>query len=125
VPGAASIPQITSNITGNVFFLNTSMVNQTVAQRTCNANGGHLAAYSSQEEQAEVENFYLQGGWILPVFHSTYWMGLESNNSAWPAFRYMDRALPGKRPVDRRPTAVECSATDVHGWFPCSRSLGA
>ena len=94
VPGSAEIPQVTSNITGNVFFLNTSFVNQSVAQATCNANGGHLAAWSSQEEQAEVENFYLQGGWILPVFHSTYWMGMVSNNSAWPAFRYMDKALP-------------------------------
>ena len=51
MPGSAAIPQIVSNISGNTFFLNTSFVNQSEAQATCNFNGGHLAAYSSQEEQ--------------------------------------------------------------------------
>ena len=41
-----------------------------------------------------MENFYVQAGWIIPVFHKVYWMGLVSNNSAWPTFRYVDRALP-------------------------------
>jgi hypothetical protein len=38
-----------SNIT---FYLNTSVVNQSVAESNCKRYGGHLAAYTSIEEQA-------------------------------------------------------------------------
>jgi hypothetical protein len=68
----------------------------TVAQQTCNANGGHLAAYSSIAEQAEVESFYLSSGWLLPSFHKQYWLGMTTNSASWPVFKYVDKSLPGR-----------------------------
>jgi hypothetical protein len=96
-PGSAgaTIPAYTSLNTGNLFQLNVTLASMAVAQQTCNANGGHLAAYSSLAEQAEVESFYLSIGWLLPSFHKQYWLGMVSDNTAWPRFKYLDRSLPG------------------------------
>ena len=40
-----------SNTTNSTYLLNTTMVNMITAQRSCNANGGHLVPYQSLEEQ--------------------------------------------------------------------------
>lgn len=60
-PAAAPLtfPPYTSNYTGGVFTLHTVVANQSSAQLVCNAQGGHLASFSSLEEQAEVEGAYL------------------------------------------------------------------
>jgi hypothetical protein len=52
-------------------------VDSNTAQEDCKRNGGHLAAYISLEEQAEVEEFYTRRGFLLPKFHQIYWMGLR------------------------------------------------
>ncbi len=66
-------------------------VNQARAESMCNDIGGHLAAYVSQDEQVEMENAFLNSGYLLPSFHKTYWMGLVSNTDAWPTFTWLDR----------------------------------
>ena len=60
-PAAAPLtfPPYTSNYTGGVFTLHTAVANQSSALLVCNAQGGHLASFSSLEEQAEVEGAYL------------------------------------------------------------------
>lgn len=40
-----------SNASNATYLLNTTFTNQVAAQRSCNANGGHLVAYTSIEEQ--------------------------------------------------------------------------
>ena len=90
-PGNITIP---SNLTGNVFTLMTVTVSNSRAEALCNDIGGHLAAYVSQEEQAEMEYAFINSGYLLPVFHKVYWMGLVSNNDAWPAFSWIDRNVP-------------------------------
>jgi hypothetical protein len=52
---APATSNMTSTVSGNTFILNTAPVQQAEAQEACNAAGGHLASYSSQEEQQEVE----------------------------------------------------------------------
>jgi hypothetical protein len=52
-------------------------VDSATAQENCKRNGGHLAAYISLEEQAEVEQFYIKRGFLLEKFHQVYWMGLR------------------------------------------------
>ncbi len=44
---------------GFTFLLNLTAVDQATAQATCQEKGGHLAAYTTTAEQAEVEGFYL------------------------------------------------------------------
>ena len=42
-------------VSGNTFWLNITNSSQADAEAACSANGGHLAAYLSIEEQKEVE----------------------------------------------------------------------
>ena len=65
------------------------------AEQSCASQGGHLASYVSRQEQAEVEAFYFTAGFLLPGFHRMYWMGLDSSNISWPAFRWTDRSIAG------------------------------
>jgi hypothetical protein len=46
------------NSSNNTFVLQRGLMAQDEAQRACNAQCGHLAAYISAAEQAEVENWY-------------------------------------------------------------------
>jgi hypothetical protein len=62
-------PAFTAPSTGNTFFLNTSYMNFSSAESACAASGGHLASFLSQQEQAEVEQFYIRNGYLLPAFH--------------------------------------------------------
>jgi hypothetical protein len=84
-------PPYTAQVSGNTFWLNISNVTQADAEASCSANGGHLAAYLSSEEQKEVEAFYLKGGYLLPKFHVNYWIGFTA--SSWPNFTQIDRTF--------------------------------
>ena len=44
--------------------------------------------------QAEVEQFYIRSGHLIPNYHKVYWMGLTANTSTWPKFTWLDRAQP-------------------------------
>jgi hypothetical protein len=57
---------VVSNATGLVFYLNTSTANATEAEEACKRNGGHLAAFTSLEEQREVEQHYITNGFLFP-----------------------------------------------------------
>jgi hypothetical protein len=48
-----------STYTNQTFQLHTHPMNQSEAQATCNRAGGNLASYSLLEEQAEVEQAYV------------------------------------------------------------------
>jgi hypothetical protein len=67
-------------------------VNQTQAEASCNRYGGHLAAYTSLEEQMEVESFFIDGGWLLPKYHLHYWMGLRQ--PAPGRWNFTDTTIP-------------------------------
>ena len=56
----AVFPSYTSGITGSVYTLHTRLANQTTAELVCNREGGHLASFSSLDEQAEVEQAYIK-----------------------------------------------------------------
>ena len=49
-------------------------------------NGGHLASYSSFEEQYQTEQFFIDEGMLMPKFHKNYWMGLKTTEEDWPSF---------------------------------------
>ncbi len=65
-----------SAIANATFLLNTAPMPQPQAERFCQAQGGHLAAFLTPEEQAEVEGHFLGAGHLLPTYHQTYWLGL-------------------------------------------------
>jgi hypothetical protein len=48
------------------------------AELSCRRNGGHLAAFASAAEQADVENAFIANGWLLPAFQKGYWIGLQA-----------------------------------------------
>jgi hypothetical protein len=46
----------------------------------------------SQDEQTEVEGYWIKKGLLLPAFHKKYWMGARvSADEAWPVFRWVLR----------------------------------
>ena len=56
----AVVPYTTVASSKNItFLLNLTAVDQATAQQTCQERGGHLAAYTTTAEQAEVEAFYV------------------------------------------------------------------
>jgi hypothetical protein len=81
-------PSVTSQASGNTFRLNLVLADARTAGMMCLQQGGHLASYSSLAEQAEVEGFYVQRGYLLPGFHKFYWMSLTSDYMMYPAFRW-------------------------------------
>ena len=58
-PFKKAVPPYTAKSTGNTFLLNLTLVDQAAAKMQCQNYGGHLAAYVSAAEQAEVEKFYM------------------------------------------------------------------
>jgi hypothetical protein len=55
----AAAPTYTANSTGATFAFVPYKTASTNAEQTCNTIGGHLAAYTSVAEQAEVEQYYV------------------------------------------------------------------
>jgi hypothetical protein len=97
-PGQA--PYFTTNTTNVTYFLNTTQVNQTVAEAACNRAGGHLAAFTAIDEQLEVEQYYVRGGWLFPCVGQSYWIGLVTKDAkTWPSFGWTDQMVP--RPSGR------------------------
>lgn len=66
--------------TGSSYTLNTNKSDFASAEQNCNRIGGHLAAWNSELEQREVENFFLTQGCLIPPFHNAYWFGLTTND---------------------------------------------
>jgi hypothetical protein len=56
----------TSPFTNLTYVFNSTLVAQSTAQGTCKASGGHLVAWFSLEEQADVEAAFVQGELHLP-----------------------------------------------------------
>jgi hypothetical protein len=57
-----------------------------------------IAPHRHRLLQAEVEQFYISSGFLIPIFHKAYWMGLVSNTTAWPRFSWTDRSQPRESP---------------------------
>jgi hypothetical protein len=56
---------------------------QAEAQKACNAQGAHLAAWPSQQTQNEVEAYFAANGYLLPDFHKVYWMGMVKREAGF------------------------------------------
>jgi hypothetical protein len=64
------------------------------AEAQCNMMGGHLAYYTSLDEQYEVEQYYLAQGMLFYTSPGFYWLGLRSNRTGWPAFTWTNTNQP-------------------------------
>lgn len=40
--------------------------------------------------QAEVEQFYINKGYLIPTFHKSYWLSLQSSTTTYPKFVWTD-----------------------------------
>jgi hypothetical protein len=54
-----------SNVTGNVFTLYTAQATQAEAEQVCRSQGGHLASFTSLDEQVEMEFAFVNEGYLL------------------------------------------------------------
>jgi hypothetical protein len=40
--------------------------------------------------QAEVEQYYINKGYLIPNFHKNYWLGLTTDTATYPTFTWSD-----------------------------------
>jgi hypothetical protein len=93
-PGQFQPPPYTASSTNMTFQYATNMTDFAAGQRACNLLGGHLATFKSLEEQTEVEEFYISGGYLFPKFRNVYWMGLRLNSTTEPRkYTWIDPSL--------------------------------
>jgi hypothetical protein len=97
---------ITASSTGNRFTLYAQQRNASAAEQACQAAGGHLATFSSREEQLDVEQGLADTGYLLPSFHKQYWIGLTTTDDAWPMFRCSPAG--GRRALLQTPSSCRC-----------------
>jgi hypothetical protein len=75
----------TSLTNGQRYVLNSTLLDFYAAQAACVRMGGNLVVYSSQGEQAEVENALKQQGGFAALGLKFYWIGYRVYVK-WPAF---------------------------------------
>jgi hypothetical protein len=65
------------------------------AQETCACDGGHLAAYFGEGQQASVENYFVNLGVLLPEYDPVYWIGLNTTTGdrSSPDWMWVDPVL--------------------------------
>jgi hypothetical protein len=91
-PESISPPRYLVRNTGGNFFLLPEAHSFLDAELACQMHGGHLATYTSQMEQQEVEKYYTEGGYWFPTNFKFYWFGLRASN--WPSFAWVDKMFP-------------------------------
>lgn len=75
-------------------MLNTQLMDYATAELTCNVAGGHLAYYTSLDEQQDVEGYFQQQGYLMSGFTPSYWIGLTADANTWPNFRWLSSSVP-------------------------------
>jgi hypothetical protein len=68
-PGSAPLAYYTSNATRATFIFSDALVSQAAGAQLCATLGGGPATFSSLAEQAEVEAYYVSGGYLLSRHH--------------------------------------------------------
>ncbi len=68
-------------VTSNTFSFNLAPRTQADAEAHCQRQGAHLAVFTSAAEQADVEKYYMDNGWLLPDFNTNWYIGLNKNSS--------------------------------------------
>lgn len=87
-------PAFTSTVSNSTFQYATNLSDFASGTRICNNLGGHLATYTSLEEQQEVEQHFISAGYLFPKFRTFYWIGLRINATQEPRkFTYTDPTL--------------------------------
>ena len=82
-------PAMTTQITNVTFYLNTTETTFADAEVSCKDNGGHIAGFTNETEQYEVEQFFISQGYLLPTYNKVYWYGASTNSTLWPIFSHM------------------------------------
>ncbi len=78
-------------LNNNTYILNSSLADFFTAQQFCLRSGGHLASFTSGQEQQDVEQFYIKAGLLFPSYHKSYWFGLYTNAAGWKnSWKYTD-----------------------------------
>jgi hypothetical protein len=79
------------------YLFNSAPLNWTEAEAKCNAQGGHLVAFASLQEQAAAEQCFASSGALAPAFHKAYWLGLAVGGHHRPGQCYV--AAVRQRPL--------------------------
>jgi hypothetical protein len=83
-----------SPLTNATYILNTTATALPHAAQLCNSHGGFLVSYASVEEQADVEAYFTNMTYFLPVWHQAYYIGYRSSGPGEP-FIWLDPQAQG------------------------------
>jgi hypothetical protein len=89
LPAAFNVFYYKSGIQGDVYVLNTKPTAFSAADLFCGSQGGRLVGYESPDEQNEAETYFVNQGFLLPYFHTSYLMGIKA--FPWPQFNWTDK----------------------------------
>jgi hypothetical protein len=115
-PAAPGLYYYASNATKNTYVLNTNQTSQKDAQAKCSSLGGNLVSWSSYTEQLEVEQYYIKQGFLMPVFHKNYWVGLKATSH--PSFKWMDPWAKGPSPSTYQHWGSDGSSKEPNNQSP-------
>ncbi len=82
-------PGMTTQASNQTFYYNTTRTTMADAENSCKNNGGHIGGFKTQEEQQEVEQFFISQGFLIPTWHTSYWYGAKTNSTLWPLFTHL------------------------------------
>ena len=90
-PAASRLHMHYSATYNATYLYNPQSLTQTRAEQACRDNGGHLVAWQSQVEQADVEQHFISTFALNMPHTQAYWIGLQTNSSRM--WGYVDRNL--------------------------------
>ncbi len=111
-------PSMATQVTNETFYYNTTRTSFQDAENSCKNNGGHIAGFSTREEQREVEQYFISQGFLIPTWHTMYWYGSKTNSTLWPLFTHLYGPLgdlPDPYPIPD-PTATPTVSTYYTNW---------
>jgi hypothetical protein len=76
-----------------------------------------FARQQTLQEQREVEQYFITGGYLYPTYHFAYWMGLSTSSVNWPSFKWLD--AQSRPPLSRGSSLVK----PYTHWVGSARAL--
>jgi hypothetical protein len=90
-------------VTNNTYLLNIAPLNFIDAEESCRQSGGHLTSYHSEEEQADVERYFVNTGggpsYGRRQRHPSCRQALGSEALAEAALAHLLRSFPAGAPA--------------------------
>jgi hypothetical protein len=115
-PAAPGISPFRSTVSNADYVMVNSPMSYPEAQTTCISRGGHLAFFTSLDEQTDVEAYYTGKGYLLEDYHQAYWLGLRADGFPqyrWAGMLVCNVVVQGGWGLEAAPGTLACVGSTV------------